>query len=58
MMINRSFWWGIGSAGLAWIFRRKIRNAAVQGTKKVLLVKKGLTDVVEEAQAKNALRNK
>jgi len=57
-MINRSFWWGIGSAGLAWIFRRKIRNAAVQGTKKVLLVKKGLTDVVEEAQTKNALRNK
>ncbi|WP_156946433.1 hypothetical protein [Desulfitibacter alkalitolerans] len=56
-MINKSFWWGVGSAGLAWLFRREFRNAAVQGTKKVLLVKKSLTDVVEEAQAKNALRD-
>ncbi|MFZ5945916.1 MAG: hypothetical protein ACOYVD_17635 [Bacillota bacterium] len=67
-MINRKFWWGVGSAGLAWLFKRQIRGLAVAGTKGVLLVghrvqnifqagKEGVSDIIMEA-GKNNLKEK
>lgn len=43
--INRNFWWGVGSVGLAWLFRRRLRPIAVQGAKGLVYVTEGVKNI-------------
>lgn len=44
--VNRSFWWGVGTVGIAWVFGNQLRPLAVKGAKGLLFVTEGIKNVI------------
>jgi hypothetical protein len=49
--VNRSFLWGVGSVGLAWLIRGQLRNLAVEGAKGLLILGRSAKNIAQSSNA-------